>query len=102
MAKGAVPGAHRMAVKKRVHHGGKGMHGGRRGGGKSIKRMTIEPTANGGYIVDHQHSDEPWRTDGSSKHAIGSAADLHAHVAQHFPAGDDEGAEAMPDDETAE
>lgn len=101
--RGPVPGSHRATTSKRAHHS-KPMKKGRKG--KKLRSMTIEPATNGGFVV--RHSMESNGMDGSGwqepeQHALGTAQELHDHVAEHFQVSKgrgnlEEAGEAMPDD----
>lgn len=49
---------------------------------KRLKKIHVQPTMNGGYVVTHHHQPEYGGTPASEKHAFTDYASMHAHVAQ--------------------
>lgn len=49
---------------------------------KRLKKLHVQPTVNGGYVVTHHHQPEYGGTPAPDKHAFTDYATMHAHVAQ--------------------
>ena len=55
-----------------------------------FRRTTIEPTQNGGYVVEHMpHGDGGLGSDygNEEKHAFADAEDMHDHIQSVYPKG---------------
>lgn len=52
---------------------------------KKKTRMTIEPTDNKGFIVNHDMMEEGMPTS-NKKHSFSNAGDMHKHVMKVYPA----------------
>lgn len=74
-----------------MKHGAMAMASGKKhkkgAGKKTLRHMSITPAQNGGFTVQHSHTndDGPMYQDDET-YAYDNAADMHGHVAKHFPA----------------
>lgn len=49
---------------------------------KRLKRIHVQPTDNGGFVVTHHHHPEHGGTPAPARHAFTSFRKMHSHVAK--------------------
>lgn len=75
-----MPNSHMAVAAGKKHKKGAGK--------KTLRNMDIRPAKNGGFTVSHSHTNDDGPMYGDDEtYAYDNAADMHGHVAKHFPAG---------------